>query len=140
VLTDLFYIYSYTFAWAGPLLEKVRTVVQVNFQDLPMVDYQTRAAELMQRFLSIQALKSQPLWRTIYTAHRRTFWQQWVLAAAQSSSGYAPQLCLFKTLSLLEKQQADGTSSGQIWFWAIGIGVTRLAQQVLEARYVACCQ
>lgn len=129
----------YTYGWARPMLEKAKGMVQINFQDLPALDHHTRTVDLMRRFLQLKSLRSQPLWRSIYAAHRKTFWWEWTLTAAQSASAYAPQLCLFKTLTLLEKQQLDDVGSSEIWFWAVGIGVVRAIQQALEARYVIMC-
>jgi hypothetical protein len=112
-------------------------MVQINFHDLPGVDHKTRASELMSCFRKAQTIQPQHLWMTIYRAHKKTFWREWILAGVQSAAAYAPQMCLYKTLTILEEQQANGgIGSSKLWFWAIGIGVARLVQQALESRFV----
>jgi hypothetical protein len=75
----------------------------------------------------------------LYKAHRNTFWWEWTVAVAQSATAFAPQLCLYQTLTLLQQYQASGIKSSELWFWAIGIGLSRFMQQALETRFVVTC-
>ena len=99
-----------------------------------MPDHKTRAGGLQKRFWYFEASKKLPLWRTIYKAHRKTFWWEWSVAGVQSVMIYAPQLCLYKTLTLLEKQQVSGINSVQLWLWVVGIGISHLLNQILKAQ------
>ena len=103
-----------------------------------MVSNAQRATTLRRKAQEYFVPKRRPLWLSIYYAHSYNFWQGWFVTILQSLMTYAPLLCLFRLLALLEVQQSytSAALSSSTWFWAIGIGLSSLVQQFLDARFV----
>ena len=98
------------------------------------MDHHARAENLEKRFRYMQSARLRSLWIVIYKSHRSVLIWQWCLTVAQSIATYAPQFCLYKLLKLLEFRHISGEEPVQLWVWAIGLGLLRLIQTVLEAR------
>ena len=106
----------------------------MELQDLPAIGFGTRTKNLQYRFLKSQTAVHERLWRTIIRAHRNTFSWAAVITLMSSLAGYAPHLCMYKALSLLELQQQDGRAYISLWFWAVALGFSLLTQQILDIR------
>ena len=109
---------------------------QISFGDLATLEFNSRAKTLQSSFLNVQLFGVRRLWSDLYKSHRKAFWLQWLLAILQSIIAFLPSLCLFRTLFLLEIKQSVGIDSQETWVWALGIGISRMVQQWLEARSV----
>ncbi|KAL9610612.1 MAG: hypothetical protein Q9167_004686 [Letrouitia subvulpina] len=130
----------FTFSWAWPIFRRARSHLQFEVEDLPLVGYVTRAKTLQNRFYLFQKSGHERLWKVIYRLHRQAFAQVAILTVLQSIFAYAPHLCLYRILGLLELQQERGTPSLNLWFWAIALGCAVFTQHVLEVRYVKLCR
>jgi len=109
---------------------------QISFADLSALEFITRAKTLQISFLNAQLFGVRRLWLDLYRSHKKAFWGIWLLAIVQSIIAFLPSLCLFRTLLLLETKQSGGFDSQETWIWALGIGISRMVQQWLEARSV----
>ena len=127
----------YTFGWAMPLLRRARAAERLEYADLPALDYKTRAADLLHQFSAVEEKdQDRPLWRQILVCHRATFIQQWLLTLAESFLLYGPQLCMFKILSMLETQDRKDINKADLWFWVVGLGITRCSHLFIENWFV----
>ncbi|KAK4219673.1 P-loop containing nucleoside triphosphate hydrolase protein [Rhypophila decipiens] len=123
------------FSWAKRIFDKTASAVQINFGDLPYLTKGTRAKQLQRNFASfVRKGKGRPLWRIIYQSLRGRFWLEWLLAVVHGLALYGPPYCLFKTLELLDEYKTAGTGANSLWFWASGIGISRLFESWVLTR------
>ena len=106
----------------------------MELEDLPALGFVTRTKNLQYSFLKTQDARQERLWKTVFRAHRITFSWAALITLMSSLAGYAPHLCMYRALSLLELQQRDGTAYLSLWFWAIALGISLLTQQILDIR------
>ena len=106
----------------------------IDFSDLPVMNYDTRAENLQSRLHFLHAAQHQSLFFLLYKSHRAIFHWQWFLTMLQSIVAYGPQFCMYRILKLLELQNATGEKSTDLWLWAAGLGLIRLFQTFVEAR------
>ena len=93
-----------------------------------------RAADLEARLgVTYKNARSSLIW-VLYKSHRSHFNWQWGLTVVQSIIAYGPQYCMYKILKLLEQQHRTQVKHKELMFWAIGLGMIRLLQTLLEAR------
>ncbi|KAF2834040.1 putative ABC transporter [Ophiobolus disseminans] len=140
VLVDEQYTISalkrYTYAWASGILDKGRSVVQLDFIDLPSVHHRLRARHLLQSFTHLRALYCSPLWLTVYRAHASQFQWLWILTTLEGAMGYAPLWFLYKFLTTLDAVQSTGAPTLNLWMWVFALGLFRMAAYALSARVV----
>jgi hypothetical protein len=125
-----------TFSWLWPLLRKARAEGKLELKDLPHLDHNTSASVLENRFnLTSAGRKSQPLWYRLFLDHKSIFYYQWILVSVESLVLVAPQICLFKILSLLEirHKQTYDTLDMELWFWIASMAISKLTLVYLES-------
>jgi hypothetical protein len=125
-----------TFTWAKPLLDLGRAPVQVSAADLPALGETTTALTLQAGLQRVVESTKQPLWRSLYRAHRHLFLWQWVLTVIMSVLTFGPQVCVYYILRLLEQEGSKTPYASLVWIWAAALGAASLTLQVLGPRYV----
>ncbi|KAL3420391.1 ABC transporter [Phlyctema vagabunda] len=128
-------IQRYSFAWARPLLLKAKAEGRLEYEHLPALDEAGRSKPLLTRLSASTNTqgKARSLWIIIFAAHRARFFQQWLLTIASGFALYAPQLCMLKILTLLERRHDAETKSSDIWFWVLALGLAKISQVVIES-------
>ncbi|KAF2995328.1 hypothetical protein E8E13_001124 [Curvularia kusanoi] len=126
---------KHSFAWARPLLDRVRKnqlqLIQVH--DLPSLTHQYLTRHLRHRFPPSFQPSTRPLWRNLITDHRRAIAIQWGLTVIESVLLVGPQAALFKLLTLLEHKATDEADLRQLWLWASGLAVLKIAHLFIES-------
>ncbi|KAH0537922.1 hypothetical protein FGG08_005404 [Glutinoglossum americanum] len=124
-------ISRYSFAWCGPLLKFAASNRRLEMEDLPALDSLTNSNNLQQRFHAMQ--RNGKLWKLVFWSHATTFVRQWVLTLLASVAGFAPQLCMYRILQLLEKRGLGDQVAMEAWWWVAGLGAGQIAEAWLEA-------
>ena len=92
----------------------------------------TLEASLRNKYISARS----SLFFMLYRTHHGLFHWQWSITVIQSVAAYGPQFCMYKMLRLLEQQHVTGIKPAELLAWAVGLGLVRLLQTLLEARYI----
>ena len=100
------------------------------------MDYTARAENLVTKLQNNQIAQMSSLMYILFKVHRRVLLWQWILTIVQSLAAYGPQFCMYKMLEVLESEPMLDTQRNDLWAWAILLGLFRLLQTLLEARYV----
>ncbi|KAH0558860.1 hypothetical protein GP486_004505 [Trichoglossum hirsutum] len=124
-------ISRYSFAWCGPLLNIAGLGRRLEIEDLPALDSLTSSNNLQQRFHAMQ--KRGKLWKLVFWSHATVFVRQWLLTLLGSVMNFAPQLCMYHILQLLEKRQLGNSIAAEAWWWVVGLGLAQVAQAWVEA-------
>jgi hypothetical protein len=125
---------SYTLSWAALLFDRCNQGVRISVSDLPALGWPATANALQSQLeASIRSAK-QPLWKTLYRSHDRLFQWQWALTVAQAFFAYAPQVCIYNLLRILEADTSRESNRPLLWLWALGLGVSSACLQVLSPR------
>ncbi|KAL1602875.1 hypothetical protein SLS59_004530 [Nothophoma quercina] len=126
---------KHSFAWTRPLLDRVRKNQPqlLDVHDLPALTRQYLTRHLRHRFPPSFQPSARPLWRSVITDHRRAITIQWGLTAIESVLLVGPQAALFKLLTLLEHKATDELDLRQLWLWAGGLAVFKIAHLFTES-------
>jgi len=77
------------------------------------------------------AVKNNPgkhLFWILFQANRNMFLRLWGITVLESFANFAPQLCMYRVLTELERRDAAGGSLDKaVWFWILGLGLAKCA-------------
>jgi len=126
---------KHSFAWTRPLLDRVRKNQSqlLEVHDLPALTRQYLTRHLRHRFPPSFQSSARPLWRSVIADHRRAITVQWGLTAVESVLLVGPQAALFKLLTLLEHKATQELDVRQLWLWAGGLAVFKIAHLFTES-------
>ena len=126
---------KHSFAWTRPLLDRVRKHQSqlIEVHDLPSLTHQYLTRHLRHRFPPSFQPSARPLWRSLIADHRRAITIQWGLTAIESVLLVGPQAALFKLLTLLEHKATGEVDLRQLWLWAGGLAVFKIAHLFTES-------
>lgn len=124
-------LHRYTFTWVEHLLNLSREKKQLNLEDLPKMDHQTRSRDLSERWAAKK--HTQRLWLETLLEHKWAFGLQWFLTALTSLTNFAPQFCLLHILRSLELRDAGKAITSDAWIWVMALCLATLAAGFIEA-------
>ncbi|TPX17379.1 uncharacterized protein E0L32_003022 [Thyridium curvatum] len=117
------------FSW-NRLVFEISRERQLNLEDLPILDSNTRSRNVTERYL-----RSHPdggdkprLWRQLLHAYRYELAMQWALTAVTALLALFPQYVLYHFLESLEDQPQGGKERMSLWVWVVGLAVALLLQ------------
>ncbi|KAK2795800.1 hypothetical protein FQN52_003650 [Onygenales sp. PD_12] len=121
-----------TFSWATPLLRGITKNKGLDIDDLPELDYQTRAKTLLESF--DQAKHKYPrLWKVLIYRYISPLLIQLSLCIVSSVLSFSPQFCLLKILRALEGRSKGVWEPSKAWAWVAALGVSMLVYSSIEA-------
>lgn len=68
------------------------------------------------------------LWKLVFWSHAAVFMRQWLLTLLGSVMNFAPQLCMYRILQLLEERELGNFIATEAWWWVAGLGLGQIAQ------------
>ncbi|KAI9771773.1 MAG: hypothetical protein M1839_002738 [Geoglossum umbratile] len=133
-------ISRYSFAWCGHLLKLAALKGRLEMDDLPALDALTSSNNLQRRFHAMK--RKGKLWKLVFWCHAAAFTRQWILTFLWAIVGFAPQICMYRILQLLEKRVLGDSIAIEAWWWVAGLGVGQTIQAWLETwlYWVCWCQ
>ena len=129
-------VHRYTYSWVEPIISLCERVQRVEAQDLPVLPAPAKATFLRTKLDDSALSQKESLLLSLYHSHKALFHQQWICTAVQSVSAFAPQVCIYNVLRLLERDEGGSSTRGLVWIWVITLGAIIAFLQTLETRQV----
>ena len=117
---------SYT--WCGKLLKQAQKNRKLQYEDLPHLISNTRAAGLSDQFK--RASQFNRLWKTVAWNRRWAFGAQTLLVMIQSLLTFGPPLAMFNILKVLES--SSGRLPGTVWLWVLLLGSSMIIEAIID--------
>lgn len=122
---------KYSFGWAAPLLKLARAKGELDLNDLPVMDHNTRSRDATRNW--IEADRKHALWLNIVLHHKWALILQWALTLIQAIGNIAPQFVLLNVLILLESRSEGASISSKAWIWVIALGLSTTIASWIES-------
>ncbi|KAK2809202.1 hypothetical protein FQN50_004038 [Emmonsiellopsis sp. PD_5] len=121
-----------TFSWGTPLLRDIIKNKGLEIDELPELDYQTRAKTLLETFDQTKH-KSPRLWKVLIYRYISPLLIQLSLCVLSSFLSFSPQFCLLNILRALEGRSKGVWEPSKAWAWVTALGVSMLVYSTIEA-------
>ncbi len=115
----------FSFSWNRGIFN-IAKQRQMEVQDIPNLDFVTRAQYLESKFLGRGA--SGPLWKQLIKAHARDLALQWLLTLVIALLSLFPQIVLYNFLSRIERNQQRTSADPTIFIWVFGLLLSQIFQ------------
>ncbi|KAK4232219.1 hypothetical protein QBC38DRAFT_463457 [Podospora fimiseda] len=116
----------FTFSW-NRVVFTIAKERQMELDDIPELDYQTRSKTLKARFLESRDEKA-PLWRQLVKNYLWELAVQWALTGAVAVLAVFPQVVLYNFLSRIEHNHGSTSTDPMVFVWVFGLLLSQILQ------------
>ncbi|RJE27619.1 transporter [Aspergillus sclerotialis] len=131
-----------SFSWAAHLFKVTAQVKDTKVDDLPELDYETRAKTLLESFgwargkingdTTGKPRSRPPLWKILLISNRTYLIIQFFACVACGVVAFAPHFSLLNILRLLEQRTERANVESQLWMWVAGLGISIVVSSYLD--------
>ncbi|PGH14094.1 hypothetical protein AJ80_06099 [Polytolypa hystricis UAMH7299] len=121
-----------SFSWPGPLLAFTIKNRGLDVDDLPELNYNTRAKSL-RTFFDEASKKSRTLWKILLYRYRSALLLQLFLTCTSAILSFTPQLALLGILRSLEARGSEKWDPSTAWTWVFLLGGSLFIHSTIEA-------